>query len=770
MFGKIENYVVDGNRIEILFSNGKNGNVFIVKEDILNIYSSEQKERRRSKALTKEAQELLKDSGITPKVERERDRLIIQTEALRAEVFDGFYIDLYDAQGNVLCKDYRKNRTLKEGLSKEDIELLMGEGHEVKDGSLQDLPIQVVKQLEEKDSIYGLGDKTGFLNKRGYEYEMWNTDDPSPHVDSFRSLYKSIPFLMVLKEKGAYGIFFDQTYKSYFNLGKENREYYFFGAEQGDLDYYLIGKDTLAEVLKNYTFLTGRYPLPQRFTLGNQQSRWGYETAEEVLEIAENYRKEQIPCDTIHLDIDYMDHYKVFTWNEKNFKEPGQLIKELKEMGFKVVTIIDPGVKVEKGYYVYEEGMKNGYFAKTPEGETYVNVVWPGDSVYPDFGDPKVQQWWGDNQKFLVDLGVRGVWNDMNEPASFNGPLPDDVVFTDGDRKTDHAEIHNVYGHFMAEATYAGLKKWDKRRPYIITRACYAGSQKFATAWTGDNHSLWSHLQMAIPQLCNLGMSGMPFVGTDIAGFNSDPTPELMSRWIQVGVFSPLLRNHSAKGTIHQEPWRFDTQTKDIYRKYVKLRYELIPYLYDLFWEESQTGMPIMRPLVLHYSEDEKVRNKNDEFLFGEKMLVAPVVMPGETARLVYLPEGEWIDYWTRERHTGGTYICREAPIDVCPIYVRAGAILPKAEPMQYIGEKEEKKLILDLYEGVGSYLHYQDNGEDFAYENGEYNTYQMRLDGRHFSMTQLQHGYDNAYESVELRMGEKVLCLPFEKNLDVEL
>ena len=454
-----------------------------------------------------------------------------------------------------------------------------------------------------------------------------------------------------------------------------------------------------------------------------------------------------------------MDGYRVFTWNEKDFGRPGEVIADLKKKGFKIVTIIDPGVKLDPGYDMYDEGMEQGYFAKTPEGDTYVNAVWPGDAVYPDFGNPKVRQWWGEKQKYLVDLGVRGVWNDMNEPASFRGELPEDVVFTDEDRPCDHGQMHNVYGHLMAKATYEGLKKQDGRRPFVITRACYSGSQKYTTAWTGDNQSLWEHLRMAIPQMCNLGLSGMVFIGTDVGGFGADVTPELLSRWVQVGCFSPLFRNHSSKGSTRQEPWLFGEETLNINRKYIELRYKLLPYLYDLFHETEQNGMPVIRPLVLHYEKDKETWNLNGEFLFGEHMLVAPVVEQGMTKKLLYLPEGTWYDYDTREKYTGKQYIVKDAPLDVCPVFVKAGSIIPCFEPMQYVGEIELDTLILDVYPGEDRYVHYQDNGEDFTYQDGVYNEYEMTVTkDETLTVRMLHKGYEKVYKKF-------VICYKGRKN-----
>lgn len=306
----------------------------------------------------------------------------------------------------------------------------------------------------------------------------------------------------------------------------------------------------------------------------------------------------------------------------------------------------------------------------------------------------------------------------------------------------------------MAKATYEGLKETSGKRPFVITRACYSGSQKYSTAWTGDNQSIWTHLKMSIPQLLNLGMSGMPFVGTDIGGFGSNTTPELLCRWIQASCFAPLFRNHCAKFSRCQEPWQFDRQTLDIYRTYLKLRYRFIPYLYDLFYEESQTGMPIIRPLVMHYQNDPEVYECNDEYLVGDRILVAPVTDQGAHVRPVYLPEGIWVDYWTKERIEGGKYILRDAPLDICPIYIKAGSIIPTWPQLNHIPDGGAKELILEYYtsDAPAEYCHYQDNGTDFSYENGEYNIYHFHIDSDGHLTTSMDHqGYDHLYDAVRL-------------------
>lgn len=741
--GKLKEYQIMGQQVLLEFED-VSASVMAVTPKIINVFCGLESPEHRSRAIEGE-----KEQPVVLSVEERTDGLWISTGQVRTRVSDGFRVDFFDEAGEPVCEEYRGERKPLQRVSGGMLKMLESEGHEA--AQRHDMSFEIVKKLRGSEHFYGLGDKTGFMDKRHYAYEMWNTDNPDPQVDSFQALYKSIPFFMTLTDNHVYGIFLDNPYKSVFNMGQESEEYYYFGAAAGNLDYYYIAGETLAEVLSGYTYLTGTCPLPQKWTLGYQQSRWGYTTQEDVEEIAGKMRKLDIPCDSIHFDIDYMQDYKVFTWNEKRYHgDAAEFLRSLTERGFKPVTINDPGVKQEKGYSIYEEGVEQGYFAKTPEGEVYINAVWPGDAAFPDFGNPKTRKWWGDRHSFLLDKGVRGIWNDMNEPASFKGPLPDDVVFTDEDSPADHRRMHNLYGHLMAKATYEGLMRLDGRRPFVITRACYAGTQKYATCWTGDNHSIWAHLQMAIPQLCNLGLSGMPFAGTDIGGFGSDTTEELLLRWVQVGCFSPLFRNHSAMGCRQQEPWQFGKRAVEIYRKYVKLRYHWIPYLYDLFWEEERAGAPILRPLVFHYEKDSVAQTCNDEFLFGDRILVAPVVSQGTAKRMVYLPAGEWYDYWTGEKLTGESWIIRDAPIDICPIYVKAGSVIPTMESMAFVGEKEQETLLLEVFPGKGQCDHYLDNGEDFAYREGRFHQYRFTVDNVGNVQGKILHaGYEKPYKRI---------------------
>ncbi len=725
--GKIVSFSAQGNEVQVQYERLA-VTVRAVTPDILNVFVPCKDAVRNSKAVEGD-----RSVPVSVTAEQNGEKLLIGTKELTLCLGTDLYLAAKDGKGQELFHTYEGERTPLPRLSERSMKILAAEGHDVAKFSDLEYPVQLVMAMDEGDNFYGLGDKSGFLNKKYYEYENWNTDNPQAHTEDFHALYKSVPFLICAKRKGVYGLFFDNTYRSSFNLGKESADYFFYAAADGNLDLYITGGACMPDVVKGYTYLTGRTPLPQLWTLGYQQSRWGYESADDMREIAAAMRKNDIPCDAIHFDIDYMQQFKVFTWDEENYGKPGELIAELARDGFKTVTIIDPGTKEEEGYFMHDEGVEKGFFATDTDGKVYTNVVWPGKSNYPDFGRSEVRRWWGDHHRFLTDIGVAGVWNDMNEPASFEGELPADVVFHDEERTTDHAEMHNVYGHCMSRATFEGLRAHTDERPFIITRACYAGTQKYATVWTGDNQSLWAHLQMMIPQLCNLGMSGFAFAGTDIGGFGADTTPELLTRWIEAACFAPLFRNHAAKGSKPQEPWRFDEQTLSIYRDYVKLRYRFLPYLYDLFWQGESTGLPVMRPLVLHYEDDANVHNLNDEFLVGTSLLVAPVVEQGKRCRAVYLPEGTWYDLWTGEAREGRQYILKDAPLDVCPMFVKAGSLIPTFEPVSYVGEKPYRRLELLAAPGEASCVHFQDNGKDYGYREGRYNLYRFTrtADGR---------------------------------------
>jgi alpha-glucosidase len=590
-------------------------------------------------------------------------------------------------------------------------------------------PPRLYKRREEGERYFGCGERTSGLEKTGSYQIFWNVDPPLGHTASFNNLYASIPFTLSLANGRAHGLLFDNTGRVEFDLALENEGRAYYGAAGGSLVYYVFCGPTPREVLERYTELTGRTPMPPLWALGNQQCRYSYMDEDEVREVARGFRERDIPCDVIYLDIHYMDGYRVFTWDEERFPEPEKLTAELKEMGFRVVTIVDPGVKADENYPVYVEGRERDLFCKTLDGEEYRNVVWPGVCAFPDFTNPETREWWGENQRALLDRGVSGVWCDMNEPAMFvprNSTMPDDVVHPGGhaEEAKYHAQVHNTYGSLMARAAREGLLKLrPEERPFVITRAGYAGLQRHALQWTGDNSSWWEHLWMSMPQLQNLGLSGVAWAGVDVGGFWGDANGELLARFTEFGIFQPFCRNHTAIGTRRQEPWAFGEPYESVCRKMLKLRQRLIPYLYTLFAECHESGAPILGPLLFEYPEDETTYTADDEFLLGDALLVAPVSRPGIEHRHVYLPRGTWFHYWTGERFDGPAHILAHAPLGEPPLYVRANAAVPMAPETSHTGEGTPDPLTFLLFpaEGAGESLLYEDAGDGFGYEDGEY-------------------------------------------------
>lgn len=582
---------------------------------------------------------------------------------------------------------------------------------------------------------YGLGEKTGFLDKRGERYEMWNSDNFSPHVPEIEALYQSIPFLIVNEPECSYGIFLDNPGRSVFDM-RTSSEAFTVQADTGGLDYYVIPGPQLKDVVMRYTALTGRIQLPPQWSIGYHQSRYSYMDQDEVMEMARTFREKEIPCDVIHLDIHYMNEYRVFTFDPARFPDPKAMIEELKTMGIRIVPIVDPGVKLDPDYCVYQEGTDSDLFCLKPDGSPFVGPVWPGPSVFPDFSDAKAREWWGDLHRFFTDMGIEGIWNDMNEPSVFNENKtidPDTLHRYDGNPAT-HAEIHNLYGMLMSKATAEGMtRNLDGRRPFVLSRAGYAGIQRYAAVWTGDNRSFWEHMALAMPMVLNLGLSGVSFSGPDIGGFGHHTTGELLARWTQMGALFPFCRNHSMLETVRQEPWSFGPEVEDICREYIRLRYSLMPLLYSLFRESAETGMPIIRPLLLEYPEDSNVANLCDQFLLGDQLLVAPVYRPDTFHRVVYLPEGNWFDYKTGEKREGGRHFMAHAPLDTLPLYVKEGAIIARTAPALSAEFERPSELFLDIYtpeNGEGAFDLYDDDGATFAYKDKKYNLYRLRVEG----------------------------------------
>lgn len=595
------------------------------------------------------------------------------------------------------------------------------------------------KQIEADEHFYGFGERTGLLDKRSEVKTNW-TVDALDYGSLTDEMYQAIPFFIALRPEVAYGIFFNTTFWSQFDIGAEQPGVWRMETHSSELDYYIIYGPEPAQILRTYTQLTGRMPMPPRWALGYHQCRWSYESETVVRELAQEFRTRRIPCDVIHLDIDYMRGYRVFTWSPKRFPNPDQLISDLAQDGFKTVTIIDPGVKYEPeaDYHVFDQGIEQNYFVRKADGQLFHGYVWPEKAVFPDFLCPDVRDWWGDLHKSLTSIGVAGIWNDMNEPAIDDRPFGDrgektwfpfDAPQGPANERTTHVEAHNLYGLTMARASCEGLKQLRPNdRSFVLTRSGYAGIQRWSSVWMGDNQSLWEHLEISLPMLCNMGLSGVAFVGCDVGGFAGNATAELFARWMQVGMLYPLMRGHSAMSTAQHEPWVFGDRIERICREYINLRYQLLPYFYTLFWEAATTGTPILRPLFYHFPNDLNTYTLYDQVLLGSSLMAAPIYRPGIEHRAVYIPQGTWYDWWSGKCYDGPTHLLAHAPLERMPLYVRAGAIIPMGPVMQYTDEQPLDQLTLRIWPGTGESTLYEDDGHSFEYRAGAWATTAYRV------------------------------------------
>ncbi|MDI9240500.1 glycoside hydrolase family 31 protein [Lysobacter sp. LF1] len=597
-----------------------------------------------------------------------------------------------------------------------------------------DTRVRVWKSMPTDEHYYGLGDKAGPLDRRGRAFAMWNTESYGWQGTS-DPLYKSIPFFIGLRGGVAYGVFFDNTHRSSFDFGKETDATLSFGADGGALDYYFIAGPKPAQVVERYTALTGRTPLPPLWTLGFQQSRYTYNPEAKVREVAAMLRKQRIPSDAIYLDIDYQQGYAPFTIDRAQFPHFEQMIADLRAQGLRTVLITDLHIKHDpgKGYAPFDSGMAADVFIRNPDGSLYIGPVWPGDAVFPDFTLSRVRDWWGALYRDFAAMGAAGYWNDMNEPSVFNVPgntMSLDAVHRMDDGTTrDHRAIHNVYGMLNARATYEGLLALQpSQRPFVLTRAAYAGAQRYAATWTGDNTASWHHLAQSTPNLLSLGLSGVALAGDDIGGFIGSPPPDLLTRWFQLGAFNPVFRNHAATDTRPHEAWVDGPEQEALRRAAIEQRYRLLPYLYTAAEENARTGLPIMRPVFLQYPQAQASYGNDRDFLFGADLFVAPVVDERLDAHAVTLPPGEWYAFGTSQRDVAGKEPFRFDPRPVAvPVYARAGAIVPMQPLVQHTGESPKGPLQLQVYlpsseakAECGGAL-YQDDGESFAYRDGAY-------------------------------------------------
>ena len=648
------------------------------------------------------------------------------------------------------------------------------------------------KAMPQSEHYFGLGDKTGGLDRRGKSFVDWNTD-AFGFSGSDDPIYKSIPFFIgVGGAGGSYGLFLDNTWRTWFDFGHRTDNVLAIGAPDGPIDYYLIAGPSTAEVVRRYTDLTGKAPLVPKWGLGYQQSRYSYMSADEVRGIADRLRADKIPSDVLWLDIDYQDRNRPFTVNTKTFPDMKGLIADLGKGGFKVITITDlhiahlPG----EGYAPYDTGAARDAFVHQADGSVYVAPVWPGPSVFPDFTKASVRDWWGGLFKQQIADGVAGAWNDMNEPAVFETPtktMPvDNVHRIDSDdfaaRNATHAELHNVYGMENTRATYDGLRKLrPDERAFVMTRASYAGGQRYSTTWTGDNSATWDHLKLSIQQIINLGLSGFSYSGADVSGFAGGPSPDLLTRWFEIGSFYPIFRDHSAKGTPRVEPWVDGPEHLAIRRRYIDERYRLMPYLYGLAEQNARTGDPIMRPVFYDYPSAMNMScDQSSAFTLGPKLLVTPPPhMESPQSYDVCLPAGGWFDYWTGLRAgtpqtnavdqpiqsatqatgaamTKGDMIKETPRLDYLPVFVRAGTILPRRQVTQTLSEGWPGPLMLDVYPGDNCRGEvYADDGHSTAFQRGGYLRQTVRCsitaDGMRITFEQRQGSFAAPWRQIAL-------------------
>jgi alpha-glucosidase len=587
--------------------------------------------------------------------------------------------------------------------------------------------LTAAKRLGLDEHFYGLGEKAAPLDHRRGEFTMWNSDTPG-YVEGTDPLYQSLPFYLGWVHGAVYGLFYDNSYRSSFDFGRTGQEAVDYSAEGGELNYYFFAGPGMKQVLGRYTELTGRMPLPPLWALGNQQSRYSYYPDTLAEQIVQRYRQEELPLDVLYLDIHYMDGFRDFTWDSRRFPDPAGLLNRLRAQGVKVVTIVDPGVKYQPdgGYAVFDQGKAGDYFLRRRDGSLWVGRVWPGPAVFVDYTRDDARRWWGGLHRTLLDAGVAGIWDDMNEPSDFDdqtGRSQQDVVFDDLGAHTPYAENRNVFALNEVRATYEGLERLrPDQRPFILTRAGYAGVQRYAAMWTGDNQATWASLALDIPMFASLGLSGETFVGSDVPGFIGRGSAELLVRSYELAFLVPLCRNHAAIDSYDHEPWRFGPVYTDIIRRYLRLRYQLLPFLYTTLEEAHRTGVPLFRPLVLNFQDDANTLNLDDEFMVGDALLAAPVLAAGGRGREVYLPAGRWYDFWTAKPVEGGRLFWVDAPLERVPLFVRGGSVIPSTRAMHYVGEKSWDPVRFDVYpdaQGSAGGSLYEDDGVSFAHRQG---------------------------------------------------
>ncbi|ELC8433189.1 TPA: glycoside hydrolase family 31 protein [Clostridium perfringens] len=720
-----KNYEINHNNIDIYFSNMKI-TLTIFENDIVKVFIGDKYE------------ESISTNGVVDNLEKgefivEEDSNFVIIKCTKVLTFvdkNTTEISFRDLEGNIINEDFQPSFKDEKGNV-------------------------YISKVNDCLAYYGLGEKGGDLNKKGCYTENFNTDDPETDDDSV-TYYKTIPFYVALKEEATYGIFFDNSFRSYFDMGKEMGDRIFFGAIGGQIQYYFIPGENIKEVVKNYTALTGRMEMPPLWSLGYQQCRFSYFSQEEVRELVKTFEEKDIPLDVVYLDIDYMDGFRVMTFKTPNFDDAAGLISDLKEKGIRTITIIDPGVKVDEEYPVFKRGKEGNHFTKKLDGEMFIGAVWPGDSAFPDFSNKDCREWWkSELKKFISEHGMDGIWNDMNEPCVFNNDhktMLETCLHNSDNGVIEHKEFHNRYGFEMSRCSKEAQEELHpNERGFSMTRATYAGGQRYSSVWTGDNMSLWSQMRMSISMNANLGISGFSFVGNDVSGFGLDSSEELFIRWMEMGPFIPIFRNHSNMYTRRQEPWAFGPRAEKIAKKSIELRYELLPYIYDLYYISHKEGLPIFRPMIMEYEKDMNLLNMREQFMLGENMIVAPVLYEGERSKTVYLPKGSWFNYFTMEKLQGGKWYKLPCELDEILVFVKEGAIIPTYNKKFRNVKERPNNILLKVFGENAKGFHYNDDGHTMEYLEGKYTYMDIKVvDGKE-ELKLINNGY--SIEEIEFEI-----------------
>ncbi len=570
-------------------------------------------------------------------------------------------------------------------------------------------------------SLYGGGEVTGPLLRNGQHIKLWNTDTGAYSVEQGKRLYQSHPWVMgVRKDGSAFGIIFDTSWKS--ELYTHSTEIVL-NTEGALFRVFIIDRESPQAVLKGLSELIGTIKMPPRWALGYHQCRFSYDSETRVRQIADTFRIKKIPCDVVWMDIDYMEGYRIFTFNKDRFANPKGLNDYLHQKGFKSVYMIDPGVKVDPNYSVYQSGSSNNIWVRKANGDEYHGKVWPGDCTFPDFTQPEARKWWSGLYKDFLAKGIDGVWNDMNEPAINDSELPESQRLGTMPYDTPHKGggtlpagphllYHNAFGRLMVQASSEGIMAANPdKRPFLLTRANLLGGQRYAATWTGDNYAGWDHLKLSIPMSITLGLSGQPFNGPDIGGFLGNTEPDLWGNWLGFGVFFPFVRGHACVGTNNKEPWAYGEAMENTSRIALERRYRLLPYIYTLFHESSQSGLPVMNPVFFADPKDLKLRNEQEAFLLGENLLVIPAFSKNPT-----LPSGIWEELSLVNGDLSDKYQAK--------LKIRGGSIIPVGKIIQSTTENSFVPLTLIVCldnQGKAEGQLYTDAGDGWEFKHGDY-------------------------------------------------